>query len=465
MGVKVLKNNDEIKKRLIYLRDTAYNEMLRLLKEYGKCHLTCLTGFGKSVIARRFIQEHPHERVLYVTDRKDASDIMAEYAKQYNKGNDSKTYAYLSRDEKFDEKLDYIAEFTILIFDESHLMGAHNCDKIVKLAKQHNIKLIGASASPLRSDGLDVSYALFDGHVIEYTMLRAIKDGFMKPPLTITTVYLAIRIKSLLEEAKNKPGGKWAISQLTGMERAIAGRDNFTGVIKRAVDVVGKGIWIVFHPNIKALNIMRPEIDNVFNNLYKDVKTFAVSSDEQHLTVREFIEKHKGFSIVHSVDMMTTGWHFTDIVGLIINSMTYSPVKSIQQLGRGIELGTGKRTAVIDIIGRFSSQKNRFIEDIEEAISDSEEGSDGIEKETREIEEPCQYDVETQELEIHFEKILDAIEIWINGGDYRLTPEQAVYTIRKFNHTLKTAYKACGVPEEILKEMVAEANKNEEIIL
>ena len=452
-----------VKTRLAALRNEIYELMVACLNQNNKCLLTCVTGLGKTVAFQRYMREHKEEKILYVTDRKAAIGFMTDYMQKYNPDSTAVTYAFLSRNEKFDAKLEYISQFDTLVFDEAHLMGAHNCEKIVELVEKNNMKLLGGTATPLRMDGLDVAVVLFDGHVVEYSMRQAVDDGFLLLPHTNTTVFLGLRVKKLQETLSGKSGNKSLVSMLNGMERAIAGRDTIKDSILEAVDISGTGIWIVFHPNIKALNIMRPIIDKVFTDAFKNVQTFAVSSGkdfdgEPHLDVKQFKSLHGGFSVVHAVDMMTTGWHFDDISGLILNSLTDSPVKATQQLGRAIELGTGRVTSIIDIAGRFSREKNTVIESIE--LIGAGEGRNR----SRSASKYGQYDVDAVSKNIEFDAILTAIEEWANLDYRRMTPEQAMYYIRKIGYRLCDASRVCGLPENVLSKMLETSDGFENIM-
>ena len=431
--------------RLQELRDAKYIETVNMLELHGECFMSMCTGFGKSVVTKRYAEDHPGKSILYITDRSDASIKMEKYLKEFNTQSASKTYNWAAQNKKIDVNLKEALKYDLLVFDEAHLTGAHNCDKFIAQAKRNGQSRLGGSATPTRPCGMNVANALFGGREVSYSMRNAIEDGFMLEPYVETAVYLGVRLKELRNIASKRSDGKWAVSQLNNIERSIAVRQGITGAILRAVEVAGRGIWIVFHPNIAALNEVRGEIDKVFIDNFKNVKTYAVTSDEQHMNVREFLDEHSGFSVVHSVDMLNTGWHFPDIAGLILNRMSGSPIVSTQQLGRGNELGLMRRTAIVDIVGQLSAQKNQFIEE----ILGMGGGTGGKTKPPADL-----YDVETREQEIKFDKVLDAIDLWCQGTDYRMTPEEAVYAIRKFKQTLRTAYKASGIPEEILQVMV-----------
>ena len=48
------------------LRDSTYNEAVKLLNKYGQCAIIRPTGFGKTGILTRFIKSGKYKKILYL---------------------------------------------------------------------------------------------------------------------------------------------------------------------------------------------------------------------------------------------------------------------------------------------------------------------------------------------------------------------------------------------------------------
>lgn len=109
--------------RLKEVQDATYDDMCRLLNERKLCNVERCTGMGKTTIFLRYIREHPDETVLYFYDTDDIKNkiktetdgtdvLLMSYQKLFRTAASS-VITYLE-----DKDID------ILIFDESHRMGA-----------------------------------------------------------------------------------------------------------------------------------------------------------------------------------------------------------------------------------------------------------------------------------------------------------------------------------------------------
>lgn len=443
-GIQNNRSLEHKEEELNKVRDKAYTEFVNLLKEFGKAHLSCLTGFGKTVMFKRFVREHFSFKILFITETVDQAKQMQDYMTQYNKKNKAITYQSLALKRNLSKNIDMVSKFNVILFDETQNMGANNCDIILDTIAGSGILIGGGTATELRTDGINVAAKFFDNKTVKYTMTEAREQGFILDPLVLSTVYLGIRVQDVRAMIDSRINNKWAVSQLNGMERAISERNTIDLSIKKAIETSGEGIWIVYHPNLKAIDRMK----SVFDNAFVGAQSFVVSSNKEHFNVAQFIERHQKHSVVHSVNMLNTGWHFEDIAGVVLNRMTDSPIMDIQQIGRVVELLGIKRKSIVDVVGRFSSTRQRFRE--ETASTGVYRGSEffGRSEES--------YTIDDKEQLVQFEKILDAIELWANPTRQLLTEEQVLYTIRKFGHKLGDASRASGIPEVVLAQMLAE---------
>lgn len=433
------------------IREDYYQDMLKLLRQHGKVNLTCMPSFGKSWIFRRYIKGFRKEKVLYITDRKMPVDRMKEFFQSINKKCDAKTYQWCAtRTESI--LTNFLTQFDTILFDESHAIGAVKAKRMIPICKKFNIKYVGATATEVRTDARNIVVEYFDGLELKYDMNDGIASGHLREPIFDTLVYLGLRCEKIKEELKRREGSEPLIELLTNKEKSVALKSTFDDSIKRAVNVVGKGLYILYHPTIHAMMQAKKFIDETFKRCFPDIQIFDITSHKDHDSIEDFEKIHygkqsTGFSIIHSVNMLSTGYHPPDIKCLIFNALTSSRVKWTQQLGRIFKFGEDHQGYVIDLVGRFQEQTYAKVNVTPHEASPEEPNlptSPGF---------IPTYDIETETKLMGLSEILDWCGDWLKGK-YVMTPKMAVRSVRDYGNNIGVAATASGLTVLQIQEMI-----------
>lgn len=236
--------------RLKEVQDATYDDMCRLLNKRKLCNVERCTGMGKTTIFLRYIREHPDETVLYFYDTDDIKNkiktetdgkdvLLMSYQKLFRTAASS-VITYLE-----DKDID------ILIFDESHRMGAKTVrekwDPIVSYCIKQGIKVVGGTATDVRADGISVTEQFFNEcSVFPYTLGDAVSDGLIQLPW-----YIAADVTPPSEELM-----QWASDE---DKRILKDPDNLDALLRYALTVSGQldnnyAKYIVYYPDIKTVD-------------------------------------------------------------------------------------------------------------------------------------------------------------------------------------------------------------------
>lgn len=346
-------------------QDETYREMCACLEEHGLCCVERPTGFGKTKLFMDYAKEHSDSRMLYIYDTNSAkSDIQAGYAP---KNVEFMSYRALSIRKKHDVIIRQLCSqpYHTIIFDEAHLMGGNNIKKIlgtlIPLAVAAGVRILGGTATKLRTDLVDVSTRFFKGYgVSEYTILNAIEDGIMLEPIWVVTAHYKSLIESLEKYSSANSFVRTSISQLT---KAYADIDGVSTVYRDTVKQVYEKVpvsmrFIIFYPTTKAID----------DNYQRDVEEFAkafpnhrieyglLSSSSEHMSTITEVEKSfsgvgKRVQLIFSVNMLNQAYHSEYLTGIVMYRSTLSNIIFTQELGRIMSVMSKFSGIVFDNVG------------------------------------------------------------------------------------------------------------------
>lgn len=349
--------------KLQEIQKATYAEMLDCLDKHGMCNVVRPTGFGKTKMFMDYTMDNLSKQFLYVYDM---SSTLNDISAHYNTINVRfVSYAMLSRLSGFDENIRMLTDSNLfcIIFDESHLMGGENIQKLLlkalPICQMKGIKVLGGTATPTRSDMVYVPSRFFGNHVLStYTLLDAINDGIILEPYWTAMVHI-----SKLTEDLRKYDNPYLHNRLRQLDAAYATRVGAPIIYHDAVvDVYGEVPdhmkFIVFYPTIQALKDNEDEVVADFSEAFPEHKIhiFAVSSDPEHYddaTVADSLSDVKGKHIVllFAVEMLTQAYHADDMTGIVMNRVTFSNIVFTQQLGRCLSVTAKHRAIVFDNVG------------------------------------------------------------------------------------------------------------------
>ena len=285
------------KLELLPHQEEAYTEVEKLFKEKGKAAVVFPTGCGKSFVLLKYILEHPDDRILFLSPRHAIKDQMYEYIVRYI-GGDTRPIEEIKQEsgslkqaaKKYipniecmlyqtimglEEKVsidEMIANLKpdIIIVDEMHhlktksirdagnkVLDEDENEETDEIENQENkwgnkfnkllemnpqAKLLGLSATPIRTDGANVVERIFnDAIASEISLLEAIEAGIIYPPRYVVPDFIREEeLQTLLEK----------IEAVEGPEKEIL-KDQYDELVKRFDKA--KGIPELLEENINLI--------------------------------------------------------------------------------------------------------------------------------------------------------------------------------------------------------------------
>ena len=209
---EVFDNIGENTEAIFEVREKTKEDVLSKLKKYKKCLIIRPTGYGKTYLLTDLMTMY--KKVLYLYPTEVISDtVKNRYADTNNlspedietikkaKSFDNvtlMTYAKLIRMSPEDLKKE---KYDCIIADEAHRLGGPKTSSAISMLMRTlpRAHFIGATATPNRTDSLDIVSMFFSGIMcFPYTIHNAIQDGLLKKP---NYCYCTYDIETDLKEA------------------------------------------------------------------------------------------------------------------------------------------------------------------------------------------------------------------------------------------------------------------------
>lgn len=356
------------------IRKRTALDVFEKLKTYNKCLVARPTGFGKTTMMANILRDY--NRVLYLYP----ADIIESTVKEKYWGDDGciddirnvtfMTYMKVAVSGVADiENNSEFHGYDLIVCDEVHKIGAEKtCLGLSEIIKVNpKAQLIGLTATPIRSDGFDISSEFFDDvFTFPYTLSDAIEGGMIKKPYYCFCSYdldKDIKESRLVTEAKLSDGAVERILKSKYIEQAksIAEMPN---IIKRVCDkYTHNGVdymkFIVFYRDIESITSMGKTVKKWFKKAYPDhtIRTIEISS--RNKKTKENVSKlanikrrsnKKDIVLINCCDMLNMGYHVPDITGVVMMRGTHSGIIYSQQLGRALSSGNNYSSIVFDVV-------------------------------------------------------------------------------------------------------------------
>lgn len=310
-------------------------------KVFKKTLIVLPTGTGKTIIFSNIIkyilQQHIDKRILILAHREELLQQAAEkielicnYTCAIEKAEKSclnrpnsivvgsiQTLGQEKRLKKFSH--DY---FDYIIVDEAHHVVADTYQKVLSHFK--NAKVLGVTATPDRTDMKNLG-SYFDSLAYEYSLIDAIRDGFLVP-IKAQTIPLDIDLSSVKVTAGDFNAGDLGDVLNPYLEK-IADMMKIYCENKRTV---------VFLPLIKTSK----KLCDLLNN--RGFKAIEVNgqSDNRNEALQDF-ELGK-YNVICNSMLLTEGWDCPPVDCVIVLRPTKSKALYSQCVGRGTRLYKGK---------------------------------------------------------------------------------------------------------------------------
>ena len=388
----------------------AYDAVCRLLTREGKAAVIHPTGTGKAFIAFRLVLDNPQARVLWLSpseyifrtqlenlrkslpgtenpgkifsglgvegqkrclpgmemenQKKNLSGSKEDALKQLADGLEFMTYSRLMHCAgSFPENsLDYI------VLDEFHRCGASEWGKGVQklLSKQPGAKVLGLSATNVRYlDGQrDMAEELFGGCVAsKMTLGEAVAAKILPAPLYVVSMYSyqkeLERLEGRVKNGRDSSLRKQNEELLEKLRRSLEQADGLETVFARHMKE-REGKYIVFCSGKSHMEEMVSHVGEWFCLVDRKPHIYEVSYDDSGAGKQfEMFQKDESrhLKLLFCIDMLNEGVHVEGVDGVILLRPTVSPTLYLQQIGRGLAAGRGKKEkpVIFDIVNNFES--------------------------------------------------------------------------------------------------------------
>jgi len=254
--------------------------------------------------------------------------------------------------------------FDLVIADEAHHVNANRWSAIINHFKGKKAPdyVLGLTATPFRGDEQDPITYFGENTVSRKNLNRGIWEGYLSWPdyylYEDRTDYKQV-LKLMKEGLKSKTKEKKANEQLKRIHQRKCLSPGFQQIVleKYLMHAAGKKA-IGFAPNKKcAVSMAKFFNDNGIPATYllsKGLKEEAGTYKVERKAAYDGFVKSNKYQVLFSVGIFDEGVDIPDVEALIKFNQTSSPVKIIQQLGRGLRLFPGKTSVtVLDFVGNY----------------------------------------------------------------------------------------------------------------
>jgi superfamily II DNA or RNA helicase/HKD family nuclease len=323
----------------------------------NKALLISATGTGKTFLSAFDAQELKPNKLLFVVHRANIAEAALKTFKQvfgFNKEMGFYSGGRKEQDKDFifstiqtisrTEHLEVFSpdHFDYIIIDESHRAGADSYQKIVKYFKPKF--LLGMTATPERTDGLDI-FSLYDHNIAyEIRLQKALEIEILSPFHYFGVTDLSINGQQIEEKAE--------FNLLTSQERVDRIIEN--SLFYNCDDGNIRGL--VFCSKVEEAKVLSEQF---VKRGFKSIALSGESSDEQRNAAIDRLESDvpaDKLDYIFTVDIFNEGIDIPRVNQVIMLRPTQSAIIFVQQLGRGLRKAEGKEyLTVIDFIGNYSN--------------------------------------------------------------------------------------------------------------
>jgi superfamily II DNA or RNA helicase len=431
------------------VREQTRREAETILLEKSSCAILRPTGFGKTYMMSRMMDKFGPSLFVYPrTVIKDAIKAR-EVTKILNSRVTFLSYHMLSlHGISLLKRTVRDNNIRLVVFDELQCLGADKIwDEVEDLKnwlKDRGVKILGGTATPVRSDGRDIVERVFDDNIVfPYNLHDSIQDKILPQFYYFCGAYrqevVAGRAKQILtNNQKGLPEAYKKINPedlrsielasytLCDMESTF--RDGFRqaygeipSYIKMLVFMPGKDTFVrdgATADSYKAI-ANTEEIIQWFKNAFKDktVNSVYVTSDEDDKEGLDKLYKLKKqnnhIDLIFSIDMLNLGYHVPDITGEVMVRGTESQQVYPQQIGRPFyPIIPGKyehKPIIFDLVGNIDRHVYLFEKDEvankEKKITKARQAANNLYKVTR---EDCHFSPRALAMQDAMKRLTDA---------------------------------------------------------
>lgn len=332
------------------------------------------TGTGKSFLIARYIAEHTASRVLViapnVTILNEIRRAVGEKDRQTmaTEGVVYRTFQALARGRGAGGK-EWIPRVDHILIDEFHHSGADVWGEALREVIEANprAKVLGTSATPVRPEGMiDTVDVYFEGNLFyELTLPAAWHYGILPVPLLVQSMYgLGGRLDKLqraLDRSDCTAGRRDRIQR-----KLDAARVDFRSslgaaeLIRRFLPADVRKL-LVFCRDKADLQQMVPQVMGWLSSAGREGVAFQIHNDQSERENSRILESFRSggdgrLHVLFSINMLIEGLHVEGVDAAMFLRRTESYVVTLQQLGRSLKAGSGKRPVILDFVNNLSGR-------------------------------------------------------------------------------------------------------------
>jgi len=361
-GLRKALLNSEEKKILPNQMQLLALSNLKSLRDSGKrkALLVSATGTGKTFLSAFDVANFKPKRLLFLVHRRNIAQKAMESFQQII-GNELKMGLYSGNQKNLNAEYifstvqtfsreehlqNFNAEhFDYIVIDETHRASAKSYQKILDYYKPKF--LLGMTATPERTDGLDV-FSLFDYNIA-----------------------FEIRLHDALEQEMLVPFHYYGVSdievdgQLLGDSATLKdlNRNDRVNHIIDKIQLFGTDDGITRGLIFCSKNEESEYLSNMMNDRgYKTIALSSASSEDERSRAIDLLETDDldiKLDYIFTVDIFNEGIDIPRVNQIVMLRPTQSAIIFVQQLGRGLRKREGKSyVTVIDFIGNY---QNNFL--------------------------------------------------------------------------------------------------------
>ena len=341
--------NEDLSKINIVLdhNQTVYLQAESYLNTKNKALVIIGTGLGKTTTALEYLWKNKC-RALVIGP----NNLIKNGWEEHSDWCDTTTYQAFANSYY---NIDY-SKYGVVILDEAHHIGydeetekgAKVWSEGIRYLFDNNIKVLGLTATPERSDKIDISKTFFNGCVCEgFAVEDGIENGIIHPFSYITAYYDTNGILDKYSDCENK--------ELVGqLDLAINNTPTVKEIFKKHMpDNKRKGIVFIqeIDDEAEVINIMK----DVYPNIEMRIIHSKMNQGEIEANRNWFENTDEGYLL--AVNMISEGAHYKGVNTLIMFRRTNSYLVFTQQLGRIITLTKNENpnAIVFDLVNNIEN--------------------------------------------------------------------------------------------------------------
>lgn len=302
----------------------VYEQLENHLSVDNKAIVVLGTGIGKTTTALEYLNNH-QVRGLVICPQ---NAIRADWDK-VDEYVDTITYSKFA---KVYQDIDY-SNYGAVICDEVHHVGADKWGAGIKHIIGNDLcKVIGLTATPDRTDKIDIVNNIFSGNICQgLDMLAGIKEGIVHPFTYVGAYYDTDGLKEENENEERRKEDKEYDLLCGKLDLAINNTPSLNEIITSNMPEGDRKI-IVFVSDIDSITEAKQILNPIFPNLEHRSLHSGLSKEEIKENREWFKNTNEG--LLYTINMASEGIHYIGVNTLIMFRRTCSDIVFTQQMGR-----------------------------------------------------------------------------------------------------------------------------------